>query len=299
MSLVPVATAFAATAQAGLVNIGGVMPFVRTPLANGVDDSGLLVAETPLTRVQIGQIAAGIDRRAKAEGVTHGQIAMHGQSGNPYVMARGTRDNPTMLHRSLVAMAPDRPESLVWGQGDGANLTTSFTGQIVPASEVYADPNFANHPAVNLTWYHGASLAAALTAMDSQYVVRMMTSGEFDRLVLCDGEMTEDDVIKMAHLYRDGVSGTAPVIGEAAQGRTNKWGLVDMFGNVWIWTLDPNDPEAVQRGEPIQKVTRVLRGASWYHYPQYARVAVRSHRLPTYSYDFGGVRFVAVPRAPQ
>jgi len=298
--MITVVTASAASTQAGLVNIGGVMPFVRTALPNGVDDSGLLVAQTPLTRGQVGQIVADIDQKAREKQVTHGMVAMHGRSGNPYVMARGTVANPTMLHKSPVAMPPDRPENLDWGEGDGATLATSFTGQIVPSSEVYADPNFANHPAVNINWYHGASLAAALTDMDGEYVIRLMTSGEFDRLVLCDGAMTEGEVKKISHLFLDGMkSGTASVVDKAAEGRKNKWGLVDMFGNVWIWTLDPNNPEAVKQGKPIHKVARVLRGASWCGNPQNARVAVRLCSRPTARGDYYGVRFVAVPRAPQ
>ena len=75
----------------------------------------------------------------------------------------------------------------------------------------------------------------------------------------------------------DGHVFTAPVGSFAA----NPWGLRDVIGNVWEWTLDCVQPS--QSGAPDDSSprsggdcrSRIDRGASWTNSPKYVRVAVR------------------------
>jgi formylglycine-generating enzyme required for sulfatase activity len=64
----------------------------------------------------------------------------------------------------------------------------------------------------------------------------------------------------------------------------NAWGLHDMHGNVWQWCQDWHgdypqkdmvDPQGPENGE-----RRVLRGGSWYFYPEHCRSADRSRHVP-------------------
>ena len=79
--------------------------------------------------------------------------------------------------------------------------------------------------------------------------------------------------------YRGGVyrQKTVPVGSFPA----NAWGLHDMHGNVWEWTVDcwngsyagaPTDGSAWETGDCA---VRILRGGSWYHFPRNLRSAFR------------------------
>ena len=74
----------------------------------------------------------------------------------------------------------------------------------------------------------------------------------------------------------------------------NAFGLYDMHGNVWQWCQDwygdyPQkevvDPQGTEKGK-----FRVLRGCSWYHFPQYCRSACRFRNGPGYRHYGIGFR---------
>ena len=79
--------------------------------------------------------------------------------------------------------------------------------------------------------------------------------------------------------FDDGFPFTAPVDAFPANG----FGLHDMLGNAWEWCADywhadyngaPDDGSAWETGD--DSGWRVLRGGSWYSYPQYVRAGVRN-----------------------
>ncbi len=74
----------------------------------------------------------------------------------------------------------------------------------------------------------------------------------------------------------------------------NAFGLYDMHGNVWEWCQDTwhenynNAPSDGSSWEDGSGVTRVLRGGSWYNYPDYVRSSARGSSHPVYrSRDIG------------
>jgi formylglycine-generating enzyme required for sulfatase activity len=75
----------------------------------------------------------------------------------------------------------------------------------------------------------------------------------------------------------DGYRVSAPVGRFAA----NPWGLRDMAGNVWQWTLSTYRPYPYRaddgRNDRDPAARKVVRGGSWYDRPQDARSAARDH----------------------
>ena len=101
-----------------------------------------------------------------------------------------------------------------------------------------------------------------------------------------DGAFTDGQGQKRAYRQK-----TTPV---GAFNVPNAWGLHDLHGNVWEWCADwyadypdgdSTDPKGPEKGE-----ARVLRGGSWYNYPQRCRSAARNGRAPGYRRAYSGFR---------
>lgn len=98
-------------------------------------------------------------------------------------------------------------------------------------------------------------------------------------------------------LTEDGFAFTSPV----GNYRANKWGLFDMHGNVSEWCSDFYDENyydqfagkpAIDPQGPQSGSTHVVRGGSWYLFPEYVRSAYRSKLPPTSCGDNVGFRVV-------
>lgn len=78
--------------------------------------------------------------------------------------------------------------------------------------------------------------------------------------------------------------------------RPNPWGLFDMHGNVWEWTLSPYKSTPSQPDVPDEaesSALRVVRGGSWYDRPKRATSSFRLAYAP-YARVFNvGFRIVA------
>ena len=84
-------------------------------------------------------------------------------------------------------------------------------------------------------------------------------------------------------------------IPQVGKKKPNAWGLHDMMGNVWEWTMDwfsytyyKSSPAKNPKG-PARQSFRVIRGASWMIDEQYTRVTTRHGGMsdPTLSYWVG------------
>ena len=291
--VVGIAALSSVIAVGATVNIAG-LSFVNTPAG--------LIQETPLTCRQLATLAG----TEMPGGYTladnpFGVMAMHQGTGHGYVLTRGPQDNPASWFMDPV---PLEGETLTMGSSrdSQATLTRGITVPLMPASEIYADPERADFPASNITWYQGAAIAAAFTQLQHSHLIRMITEEEYDRAVLSDGQESQEEVIARAHLRREGATGLASVVGDTAERSTSRWGLKHIFGNVWTWT-NGNLAVAgtgIRSGTSIGNVLRVSRSVSWsfVDLPN-EPIAVRYFAGPASNRDGYGVRFVAVPRTPQ
>jgi len=82
------------------------------------------------------------------------------------------------------------------------------------------------------------------------------------------------------------------------QKKPNAWGLYDMHGNVWEWVQDYFNDEYYAESPPVDPKgpasggARVLRGGSWFDYPDDCRAAPRNRHSPGDRSTNNGFRFV-------
>jgi len=130
--------------------------------------------------------------------------------------------------------------------------------------------------------------------------LRKFAIDTYVRVRLVENPNPYDDWVPKDERWDDGEFISA----EVARYRPNPWGLYDMHGNVWEWTLSLYEPYPYDdhdgRNSPEGLGQRVVRGGSWYDRP---KRCTSSYRLPfaPYARPFNvGFRVVAIePRAQQ
>ncbi|HEY2294033.1 MAG TPA: SUMF1/EgtB/PvdO family nonheme iron enzyme [Thermoanaerobaculia bacterium] len=191
---------------------------------------------------------------------------------------------------------------------DPGHEPLSFKG--VPAEEL------RHHPVVNVTWHEAMSFCRWLAAsFPWARGARLPTEEEWEYACRSGSPKQywsgDDEQALAAVGWYDANSGNRTHrVGEKP---ANPWGLYDVHGNVWEWTLsawtdsyqgrqagvDP-DPAKVEipAEEPPSGGRRVVRGGCYWNDAVWARAACRSHGFPGFGVGDQGFR-VLLPAGPE
>jgi formylglycine-generating enzyme required for sulfatase activity len=184
--------------------------------------------------------------------------------------------------------------------------------------EGVARAELAYHPVVGITWYEAVSFCRWLSSVfpwargarlpveeEWEYACRAGTESRY-----WSGD-SEDDLARVGWYVVNSGNRTHRVGEKPA----NPWGLYDVHGNVWEWTLSPwtESYEVREKDLTCDLSTvevdpapseapggdwRVLRGGSFWYVAVDARAAFRDHRNPRIVNELQGFR-VVLPSGPE
>ena len=155
------------------------------------------------------------------------------------------------------------------------------------------------HPVINVSWEDAQEYVAWLSKKTGK-AYRLLSEAEWEYAAR-GGTTTrypwgDDPGIKLANFKDSGSQWSGKQAAPVGSFAANRYGLYDMSGNVWEWTLDcwnenyvgaPVDGKAWESGDCLR---RVVRGGSWVFFPQLARVAVRGRLEPADRFSYLGFR---------
>jgi len=184
------------------------------------------------------------------------------------------------------------------------------------APRLWDDPRFngANQPVVAVTWYEATAYCRWLSARLG-YAVRLPSEAEWEKAARgADGRTYPwgDSWDAAKANTAEGRFGASTPIGCFPEG-ASPYGVQDMAGNVWEWTVTPwTENYSASDGTGVELWGRepgaaeakgaeelyALRGGAWGNDQWDARCAVRFWNRPSLHYDFLGVRVVAALTQP-
>ncbi len=172
--------------------------------------------------------------------------------------------------------------------------------------------NRPQNPAENLYWWQALAYCRWLTksgCLPKGWAATLPTEARWEYACRA-GTRTEyytgdgEAALAEAGWYEGNSEGETHPVGELAR---NPWGLYDMHGNVWEWCMDAWSEEAhrvwVDRIDDLILVPgsdgsppdRVVRGGSWFNWPEDCRSAFRIGGRPAIRNWYRGFRVCLLP----
>ncbi len=179
--------------------------------------------------------------------------------------------------------------------------------------------NIANHPVVGVSWFEALAFCAWLSEVTGE-AVRLPNEEEWEyaargieglQYAWGNEFSAESGNTKETGLERTSAVGLF-LPGRAVGPQSEEFGLHDMTGNVWEWTInrwggdagsskftyaDWDKQSRDERGDVKVNDFKMLRGGSWLNSPRDARCSVRLRNIPDYRYGDVGFRLVFSPAA--
>ena len=164
------------------------------------------------------------------------------------------------------------------------------------------DNVLATRPVSRVNWQQANAFAARLS-QSSDFQFRLPTEAEWEHACRAGFEKPltahSTGLVHLAWYNRGDARRTEPQpVGEL---EPNAFGLYDMMGNVWEWTLDSYHPDAYQRHDTQDPVVsdsaqqKVMRGGSFRSEPKQTRCTVRGHLPANQLLTSVGFRLVRQP----
>jgi formylglycine-generating enzyme required for sulfatase activity/energy-coupling factor transporter ATP-binding protein EcfA2 len=200
-------------------------------------------------------------------------------------------------------------------------VTNSQYAAFDPGHEPFAwegipDDEILHHPVVGVTWFEAVSFCRWLScSLPWARGARLPTEEDWEHACRAGSQTrywngAEETALAEVGWYDGNSEGRTHRVGEKA---ANPWGLYDVHGNVWEWTLSPwvesyqgredgmsTDPGAVETpaDEAPSGDRRVFRGGSCWVVAGRARAAYRNFRDPEFGGEDQGFR-VVLPAVPE
>ncbi|MDR2100927.1 MAG: formylglycine-generating enzyme family protein [Campylobacteraceae bacterium] len=159
----------------------------------------------------------------------------------------------------------------------------------------------ASNPVDSVSWYDVKMFLSKLNTLENTTKYRLPTEAEWEYAASATSNDTysfgsdEGELKLYAWFYdkKDKTKNLSPRA--AAQKMPNKWGLYDMYGNVWEWVESTYDRNFYEKNPKINHSdisanANILKGGSSYNSAEFLRSAVRISQPPSYSADNVGFR---------
>ncbi|GMR00861.1 MAG: hypothetical protein BMS9Abin19_0201 [Gammaproteobacteria bacterium] len=167
-----------------------------------------------------------------------------------------------------------------------------------PAENWQAD-NWQQLPVVSISWNAANQFIDRLNQQSTRLRYRLPTEAEWEYAARADytglRPFSKIDMDEYAWYINSSNDEVQPV----AQLKPNKWGLYDMYGNVWEWVSDWYSPTAyagsvrLSPQGPKQGNKKIRRGGSYHCPPHLIRPAYRAADTTEKAYSVLGFRLVA------
>ena len=158
------------------------------------------------------------------------------------------------------------------GYVDPDKVAAAISSPTPPYVEMSFGMGITGYPAISMTQHAASKYAQWLSAKTGRFY-RLPTEAEWE--YACRAGSTTaysfgddpDDLDQHGWYWENSGAQYRPIGGKAP----NAWGLHDMHGNVWEWTLDRYEPNYAASQQPLENpwakaqrlYPRVVRGGSW------------------------------------
>jgi sulfatase modifying factor 1 len=162
--------------------------------------------------------------------------------------------------------------------------------------------NWQQLPVVSVSWNAAEKFITKLNQRADHRHYRLPTEAEWEYAARAGST----DLRPFAKIEMDEyawyINSSNDEVQPVAQLKANKWGLYDMYGNVWEWVADWYSPSTYTESAkispqgPQQGTKKVRRGGSYHCPPQLIRPAYRAADTTDKAYSVQGFRLVVENR---